>query len=379
MKKQHTILLLLFFACSFAWSQGRYIKTTTPCDKELLLKTPGRWMPIGRFTWDKISKLEEQEILKRLDIIQKMAFTVYPEPMAYDAVQGYALHKIDFASQLKLEKTAYGINRTEINGFSTIFYEYFVKFCDYFCGRDAYEIIKGAGCETGSNLGAIINTLQSLFIPLHLDDFSVEVMRIDNRPIQMMSYLVGKWQGYDYYNPNGVSNPKNVLLHRAGQLPYIPVTRKQYLERYVVCIENMYDKILKGYEQPEGLQLLMDKKERDEQISKNKQIKEKLLKYYRDELESTTKAGLLDAPAILASGFMNMLTSEPIFSKEAVGGQMLVTENPAYFKKDLPKYIPQLIVVYLHDENDGPDPNLNPFKLYDKNFPIEKLQAMIDK
>jgi hypothetical protein len=28
---------------------------------------------------------------------------------------------------------------------------------------------------------------------------------------------------------------------------------------------------------------------------------------------------------------------------------------------------------------DGPDPALNPYHLYYKDFPIEKLQAMIDK
>ena len=71
MKKQLTILLLFFFISTFAWSQGKYIKTTTPCNNELLKKTPGRWMPIDRFIWDKISKLEEQEILKRLETIQK--------------------------------------------------------------------------------------------------------------------------------------------------------------------------------------------------------------------------------------------------------------------------------------------------------------------
>ena len=59
---------------------------------------------------------------------------------------------------------------------------------------------------------------------------------------------------------------------------------------------------------------------------------------------------------------------------------MLVTENPAYIRKDLPKYIPQFIVYGL---NNGPvyyiDQSLNPYKLIDDNFSIEKLQAMIDK
>jgi hypothetical protein len=379
MIKQITILLLFLFTNPFAWSQDKYIKTTTPCNNELLKKTPGRWMPIGRFTWDKISKLEELEILKRLESIQKMAFAVYPEPMAFDAVQGYALHKKDFASQLKLEKTAYMISRTDINGFPTIFYDYFVKFCQYICGRDSYEIIRGAGCETGTNLVVTINTLSPLLRPLLLDDVSAEIMRIDGRPLQVMPYFQGKWQGYDFYNLEGVDDPKSVLLHRANQLPYIPVTRKQYLDRCIEALQINLNKDIIPFEKREGLALLMKKEEWDAQIKKLEKYRDDILKYYRDELEATTRAGLLDAPVILASGFMNLLISEPVFSKNPVGGQMLITENPTYFKKDLPKYIPQIIICTIEYSKGWLPPEVNPYRLYEQDFLIEKLQAMIDK
>jgi hypothetical protein len=376
MKKQLTILVLFFLNSMFASSQFKSEKTTTPCNKELLLKTPGRWMPIGRFTWDKISKPEEQEILKRLETIQKMAFAVYPEPMAYDAVQGFALHKKDFASQLKLEKTAYRINRTDINGFPTIIYEYFVKFCQYICGGDSYEIIRGAGCETGTNLVVTVNTLGPLFTPLLLDDFNAEIMRIDGRPVQVMPYLKGKWQGYDLYNLDGV--PKLVLLHRAGQLPYIPVTRKQYLDRSITCLQRMLENNIKAYENPEGLNLLMDKKERDEQIKKMQKYRDGVLKYYNDEMEATTKAGLLDSPAVV-NGFLEQSAKSLIFTTIEKGGRQLVTENPAYFKKDLPKYIPQIIICTIRSAEGWLGPEVNPYRLYEQGFRIEKLQAMIDK
>jgi hypothetical protein len=45
----------------------------------------------------------------------------------------------------------------------------------------------------------------------------------------------------------------------------------------------------------------------------------------------------------------------------------------------LPKYIPQLMIYSCWDCRCGPDQSLNPYKLYEENFPIEKLQAMIDK
>jgi hypothetical protein len=381
MKKQLPLLILLFFTCTFAWSQGKWIKTTTPCDNELLKKTPGRWMPIGRFTWDKISSLEEQEILKRLETIQKMAFAVYPEPMAYDAMQGFALYKKDFASQLKLEKTAYGINRTAINGIPTILYEYFVKFCEYFCGSDSYQMFRGAGCETGTNLVVTINTLGPLFNPLHLDDFSAEVMRIDGKPVQMLSPIVGKWKGHEVYNSNGIYNPNEkivLLFHRDGMLPYIPVTRKQYLDRSIQCLQKMLESYIKAYENPEGLTLLMDKKERDAQINKMQKYRDGVLKNYNDEMETTINAGLLDSPAIV-NGFLEQSTERKIFTTIEKGGNQLVTENPAYFKKDLPKYIPQIIICLMSYVEKWLGLEANPYRLYEQDFPIQKLQAMIDK
>jgi len=43
MGKQTAILLLLFVSYTFVYGQ-RWMKTATPCDKELLLNTPGEWM-----------------------------------------------------------------------------------------------------------------------------------------------------------------------------------------------------------------------------------------------------------------------------------------------------------------------------------------------
>jgi len=58
---------------------------------------------------------------------------------------------------------------------------------------------------------------------------------------------------------------------------------------------------------------------------------------------------------------------------------MLATENPAYFRKDLPKYTPQLFVLLLERDGWLYTPKNEPIKLLEENFPIEKLQAMIDK
>jgi len=69
--------------------------------------------------------------------------------------------------------------------------------------------------------------------------------------------------------------------------------------------------------------------------------------------------------------------NQPIFTTEAKGGNMLITENPVYMSNDLPKYIPQLFVMKWHCGEWKP--LMDVCKAIEENFPIEKLQAMIDK
>ena len=384
MKKQITILVLLFFICPFAWSQDQWIKTTTPCDKDLILKTPGRWLKVKENDYNKakISSQERQQIMNRLNTIHQWIYNLYPSLTAVDGVPLYFTTDRKFASEIKMESGPNGkLQGFPINGIPVVFYQYLGAFCGYHCGRVPNEIVRGAyNASASTNLTIEINGLGGILTGLGWDDYFAEIMRIDGRPIQMLSPIVGKWKGYDVYNREGVADPKTVLLHRDGMLPYIPVTRKQYLDRNIECLQKSFDKAIKGFEQPEGLQLLMDKKERDEQIKKVQKNRDDVIKYYRDELDAASKAGLLDSPAIISGGITDPGTNLPVFTTQAKGGYMLVTENPAYFRRDLPKYVPQLIVYTLTNcESCFVDQSLNPYKLIDENFPIEKLQAMIDK
>ena len=77
MKKQFTILLLFLFSCAFIYGQT-FVKTDIPRDKELLKKTPGRWMPLGKVFRATISKQQEQEIEKRLNPIHQWVANIYP-------------------------------------------------------------------------------------------------------------------------------------------------------------------------------------------------------------------------------------------------------------------------------------------------------------
>ena len=379
-KKQVTILLPLLFTCFFVNSQGNLIKTETPCDNELLKETPGEWMKTGHVYDPTVTKPNLQEMEKRLNTIHKLVQNVYPSPMAFDAVNTYSASNDHFASQIKIQQTQVGFRNSYINGIPTILYRYDVKFCVYGCHVTPNTIRRGRGCETGTVISVVINRLENFFWEFRLDDDYVDIMRIDGRPIRMMPVLTGKkWRGYDVYAPESGSGYKMVLLHRDGILPYIAVTRKQYLERSIEYFERYFAITLKAAENPEGLNLLMDKKERDEQTKKLQKYRDDILKYYKDEMDATINAGLQETPAIVVDGIGDMDISNPIFTTQENGGRLLVTENPAYMKKDLPKYIPQLIVYSMRYEEDGPDPTKNPYYLYYQDFPILSLQAMIDK
>ena len=381
MKKLIVIIILLFSNCMIAWSQDdNYLKTETPCNLELILKTHGRWLKNRENNRAKVTSQERQQMMNRLNSIHQLVYNLYPSPMGADAIPTYFTTDDHFASQLKMESGAKGkLQGSSINGIPVVQYSYSASFCDYHC-RGAYEISRSKYCEGAMHVLININSLSNMFIALNLDDYYADIMRVDGRPIKLLSPIIGKWKGYDVYNHWGVVERTNiVLLHREGMLPYIPVTRKQYLDRSIACMQKFFEKAIEGLEQPEGLQLLMDKKERDEQIKKQQQTRDKVIKYYRDELDASTKEGLLDSPAIISDGFPFPNTTIPVFTTQAKGGEMFVTENPVYFRKDLPKYVPQLIVYSLTNADSFAGHSLNPFKLIDEKFPIEKLQAMIDK
>ena len=93
-----------------------------------------------------------------------------------------------------------------------------------------------------------------------------------------------------------------------------------------------------------------------------------------DELERTTGQGLLDAPALVNT----MYQHEPfIFETDPGKASMLITENPDYIRRDLPKYVPQFFIVQFAWNEWTPFTKFSDIlKAY---FPFDKLQAMIDK
>ncbi|HEX2629969.1 MAG TPA: hypothetical protein VHM26_13180, partial [Chitinophagaceae bacterium] len=92
-----------------------------------------------------------------------------------------------------------------------------------------------------------------------------------------------------------------------------------------------------------------------------------------DNYIAKTDAATLKQPAVIKNTF----EFNGVFETQAEGGIELVTANPNYFKKNLAPEVPQMMVLYWKWEKGPP---ARDFKRHiDEDFPIEKLQAMIDK
>ena len=413
MRKQITILLLILTTASYLYAQD------APCNDNVIMNTKGIWMrpkanPYVPPEKTNFTKPQELAIAARMEEMYKMMLKAIPGPMGMDGGWRYRNYDGEFASKVKYITTPEGsvqMDYVKENHLSA--YESIWSFWPFYCNTGKL----GRSYLGGDPLSVITVTVNNFGALLSGELAADNDVLIDGLVIKSKLTVQGSWKGYDLMwegGPGGeLHGHRIVLIHRKGELPYIPVTRKQYLDRALIYVNKFYDKMIKSFdlvpvrslEEQEALKkktiegyektyagdpkksksavdyYLMsyqtDQQRRDEQI--NKIIKERNaeLKNIQDELEKTTKEGLLDSPAIVTgvSGIFN--PGAPVFSTEEEGGSMLVTENPEYIRKDLPKDVPQFMVILWDCGTSKPDKNLR--KLFEENFEVEKLQAMIDK
>src|SRR5688572_23250903 len=408
--KRQIIILLLITIHFCGWSQ-KTIPTDGPCTNAMAETAKGRWIK----TADNLFTTTQQaEVFKRLDAIHQLVLKIYPQPTGVDAVWHRTNRNQFFACQVKIDfNRDGGLRRNEINGIPVATYYYKAGFFPYFCGSKN-EMYQGWPGEAGTWISVYINSFDA-YAGGRVDD----PMTINGRPVRMRSPVKETWKGYELSYGDEVSENKNafggnrrVLIHREGILLYIPVTRKEYLDHSIEHLNEIFDKIIKDTKEipvrsleeqetekknklakfekdfgkdPKILKSAVDyylsgyqtdQQRRDEQVKAQIKNKEDVLKHYQDELEKTTKEGLLDSPATVRL-FHSPDAQTPVFVKETEGGSMLVTENPAYIRKDLPQYTPQFMVLSWSWHANPPEKKIG--EIVEANFPIEILQAMIDK
>lgn len=374
MKKQIIILLLFSSQLSAQKDPNPHfpkLKTSVPCNQEFLNNYRGKWLIPDKVKGP--NNNYSQAAMNRINQIHELVKQIYPQPMGSDAFWRGGYSKSDFAHTIKYvtedgrTQMEY-VKRNQVEGWS-----YSLGLSAWFCSEQANEMWNGyPDAGTGGSINVYAN-----YLPVLTGEFmDDEIWTIDGRPIKPKMHIIGQWKGYDVLATNGgyyadQNSEWYILITRNDMLPYIPVTRKQYLDRAIAYATRFYDKVISFNGQ------IPDKAEREETKTRNLNAKNSALKKFQEELEKTKKDGLLDAPAIVGTDVL-LMNEGPIFLPESQGGTMLTTENPNYFRKDLPGYIPQFFV--LSWSREGKQKWETDFrKAIEENFPVEQLQAMIDK
>ena len=361
-----------------------------PCDDETIMNTKGHWEKRSDaivFPDSSFSKNQFPQANNRIDKMQKLLQAAYPDPKGIEA--GW-YRGITGRAAVKDGPAPYSLD---------------ALFLPYFCNPYNKQGIEVNG-ETGTWFYIWANQVSGWFAEFE------KYYRIQKQPVYLLQKRMGTLNGYPLYegiDKGTYRHSRFIIIMRPGNSPYVPVTQKQFLQAFLNYNEKRFTKSyqfqlerskhFKTEEEEEankqnGLRSIekVNKPEswerRKTEYLKNyktdKQQKEEWLLMLSKNYEKDMKPAhtLLDngspqeleQPAIL--DFDNLLTFQH-FSTPDQGGRELVRLNPDYFNTALPKYIPQLLVVYWSWDKNKPGIYFN--EQIEKHFDFNALKEMIDK
>lgn len=316
-----------------------------------------------------------------MNAVRDMLMKIYSEPIGVDAAWHHSIGRGSFAEQVRYVTNSQGISNPEaLVDKPVASYGFFCGFFRHICnGQNPNEIWHGFPGETDTWFMVGANGIGAVARPI---SGSTKNMLIGGYPVHLRHPIKEKFDGYELFNikadvfPDFHSGTWRILIHRKGELPYTPVTRKQYLDQAIIYLTEFYGDALKDFEQA-PIQSKEEQDIRKEQIRSFIKNRDAVLIHYKDELEESSKKGLLESPAIIPQVLFAATEGDQIFVEENLG-YMVVIENPAYMRKDLPKWVPQILTVQMA-WNEEWKPQADVAKLILEKFPFDQLQAMIDK
>ena len=393
MKKQIPILLLLVL--HFSSRSQTTIPTDGPCTDAMVMQVKGKWIKYQ----DPPTSKEVDNILNEL---HNMVIKIYPQPTGVDAAWGKNEGKSDFGAKRKFSTRPDGSTTYEdIEPPHFRKYDYRCGFFPYTC--DVYNknrMLPGYPDHSGTAIQIRANDGW-----VAIGGVPDEFWAINGMPVKMRPPVAETVGDYEFQHLAPLI--RCVVIHRKGILPYIPVTRKQYLEQCISFHNKLWDgnitrtenlpvrspeeqekeknarlaKFEKDFgKDPKRLKAAVDyylsgykteQQIKDEEVQKAKKNRDRQLKKFTDELEKTTQQGLLDSPAMIR----DLYNADIIFETDPLKAHMLVIDNRNYIRKDLPKHVPQLLIVWWDWTDWAPQEKIG--EIIKKDFPFEKLQAMI--
>ncbi len=372
----------LFFLLLFA----NNLFAQEPCHDDIIMAVKGKWIKRS----DANMKAGNQaQVISRIDKMQQLLQAAYPEPMGIEA--GWYRSMGGNNSSVSSTAESYVLN---------------ALFKTYYCNTNLKKMLLGT--ETGNWFYVWVNKF-SWFAEKD------EKFLVENKPIYLLTKKLGEINGFPLFagKDNGTSNTgtrfsKTILISRPEQLPYTPVSRKQYLlvflknkedgqksyvesllkmpvrsdaeeevykqqqlERVVSQAQNEQSKekvkanFLRGYKTARQRQL--------EDINRVKEVYQRDIKAAQDYLSNTS------VEEIAKPAYMENTSYYGSFRRFAAEneGMMMVQVNNEYFNNKLPAHAPQFFVVYWSWNTEKP--SLNFANRIENNFNFNSLQQMLDK
>jgi hypothetical protein len=357
-----------------------------PCEEIVIMNVKSKWTRDA----DNIVNPEKtfpsgqyNQLYTRLDKIAGLFQEAYPQPAGmqakwYRSIRGAAMIK---------------------NG--PVPYQFNSLYQGWYCNQNLHKLMLGS--ETGTWSFVYLNN----FGWFMTDQNDKLALTIEGADAWLLPRKTGQWKGLSLYEPGAHKNDKIVLITRNNQLPYKPVSRLQFLQALKKKIEadkkiqqdiNKKQPVRTDAEEEAGKQKELesivknnqpkyveqrkasylknyktDEQRKEETIQRAEDYFNSRLKPVNDELNNGSN-NELQQPAIVDNNYMSFFKG---FTTEEKGGRMIVLINADYFDLRLPRYVPQLIVLYWSWDKNGPALNFK--NEFEENFPIEKLKAMIDK
>jgi hypothetical protein len=231
--------------------------------------------------------------------------------------------------------------------FSTLFFE-------YYCNTNFKKLFLGD--ETSTSVYIFINHLnwflyQADTLDINDDGKMKNIYQLPPKVEQVQGLTVYKLRTTPFFETRGI------ILGRNGKVPWRSISQKQYL----TGLKNQYHKQLARFNKNSSYNADYTKR----------------LKHIDDYLAVANEETLLQ-PAIIDPG-SGIWGFKGKFGDENEGGFRLVlwAGGEAYFDKNLPRYVPQLIEVYWSFNNYQVSQLVK--NQFENNFPFEKLKAMMDK
>jgi len=326
-----------------------------------LMSVTGIWKKVDDFTEPgKNCKAEmKAEIYKRLDGIQHIIQSAYSQPKGSEVrwkrnIMGHPLGRSNCATY------SLGVMMFE-------------NYCDVADHKIKYED------ETDNLLDVYVNFPNGYFV------FDTS-MKVGHMYVAEMYPRVGKIKDVDLFQTSLVrGNSRFIIVSRHGQLPYIPLTRRQYLNTLKTKFQNEKKWMI----------------ERSFSSAKNDADKLRAEQYWKSQYDP--KINRIDDYLLNTIdedlnqlAFVKDMQDFKKFYTEQEGGRMPVIVNKDYFNETLDPFAPQFLLMrWEWNDGEGPPggllkpkpPDMNICcrisKYYkesiEKNLDIDALRQMLDK